>query len=106
MTETNFTQVRADEIAASVNQDDVAVFTSAVAFAPGVVPTAEAVASVAFPADFSIDASTFSGNGSRGTATASAGGEQVALALIDQDGVWKLDSTGSSENITEARAGA
>ena len=103
---TTFTQQRADEIVAAVAQNDVATFLSAVAFASGVEPTASAVAAVSFAADFRIDASTFTGGTSTGLVTATAGGDQAALALIVRDGAWKLDSTGSSDEITEARAKA
>ena len=103
---TAFTQTRADEIVAALANQDVATFTSAVAFAPGVRPTADAVAAVAFPADFAIDASTFAGGPASGKAAASGAGQQINLALIVQNGAWKLDSTGSSETIVAARAGA
>ncbi|MFB7843986.1 hypothetical protein [Microbacterium sp. NPDC056052] len=101
-----FTQQRADEIVAAVAQSDLTTFLSAVAFAPGVEPTAAAVAAVSFASDFRIDASTFIGGDTAGRVTATAGGDQAALALIVRDGAWKLDSTGSSAEITEARSNA
>ncbi|WP_353115183.1 hypothetical protein [Microbacterium sp.] len=104
MTDSTFTQQRADEIVAAVNRNDVAGFTAGVAFAPGIVPTASAVADIAFPAGFRIDASSFSGDTISGHVSASAEGQNVSLAVIKQGGVWKLDSTGSAANITEARA--
>lgn len=101
-----FTQQRADEIVAAVAQNDVQTFLSAVAFASGVEPTAAAVAAVSFAPDFHIDASTFTGGTTSGRVTATAGGDQAALAIIVRDGIWKLDSTGSSDQITEARTDA
>lgn len=100
---TTFTQSRADEICAAVHDSDVGVFVKAVAFSRGVVPTQEAVAQVSFPADFAIDASTFSGNDRRGSVRATVDGSVLQMSVIFQSGEWKLDSTGSSENISDAR---
>ncbi|MFJ3958388.1 hypothetical protein [Arthrobacter sp. NPDC090010] len=103
MSSSDFTQTRADEIVAGVKQNNVATFTGAVAFAPEVEPTGAAVAKVQFPADFAIDAATFSGNGTVGRVSATGGGQQAQLVIVKQDGAWKLDSTGSSDNITTAQ---
>ena len=106
MTDSAFTQGRADEIVQAARASDVATFTSAVAFAGGVTPTASAVAGVNFPADFAIDAASFAGSATRGKVTATGGGQQANLLLIKHEGAWKIDSTGSDASITEPRKGA
>ncbi|MDR2323706.1 MAG: hypothetical protein LBE60_18915 [Microbacterium sp.] len=103
MTSSEFTQARADQIVAALAQDDVAVFTEAVAFAAGIVPTAEAVAQVEFPADLRVDASTFTAHGVTGSAVARAAGDTARLSFVSQNGQWKLDSLDSSEDIRTAR---
>lgn len=104
MTNIAFDQARADRISAALLGSSVGAFHDAVALAAGLTPSAAAVSALPFPADFHIDATTFATRSANSaTVRATGGGESHELKLIAVAGVWKLDSTGSNEQLTKAR---
>lgn len=101
MSETPFTQARANEIVAGINQHDVDAFVGALALPDGLLPLPEVVANVSWPADAHIDASTFVSHGPRATASVTSNGHATNVNLVMQNGQWKVAPLGSYEDVTQ-----
>ncbi|MBO9705174.1 MAG: hypothetical protein J7474_06640 [Arthrobacter sp.] len=97
-----FTQARADQIVAGVNQTDAASFASVLALPDNLVPLPAVAANTSWPADAHIDASTFVANGSTGVVQISSKGLSAELSLVLQDNVWKIAPSGAYSNAVEA----
>ncbi|MFK0073483.1 hypothetical protein [Arthrobacter woluwensis] len=102
MTNIPFTQARADQIVAGVNQTDAAAFAAVLALPDNLVPLPAVAANTSWPADARIDASTFVANGSAGVAQISSKGLSAELSLVLQDDVWKIAPSGAYGNEVEA----
>ncbi len=102
----DFTVQRAEEIVAGVNSDQRASFLNAVAFKAGIVPTDDAISRVTFPSDAAIDPASFVKQaGPFATATISAAGQTAKIRLVLHEDRWKLNSTGSGEDIVKGPKG-
>ncbi|MEZ2373364.1 hypothetical protein [Arthrobacter sp. RCC_34] len=102
MTTIPFTQARADQIVAGVNQTDAASFAAVLALPDNLVPLPEVAANTSWPADTRIDAATFVANGTAGVAQISSKGHSAEVSLVLQDDVWKIAPSGSYGNEVEA----
>lgn len=100
MSQTVFTQKRADEIVEGINSHDVAAFAGALALPNGLLPLPEVVANVSWPADARIDASTCKLTTSGATAKITSNGQATDLSLVEQNGQWKVAPHGPYDDVT------